>query len=590
MKQIQLILSAVVSCLIIFSGCDKVDDLPYYNNGTAVTLTASKTSVAPTPADSTKSVIDFNWTSPKYSTDTSTHKFVLEIDSSGRNFATATRRTVTGKLGTSLTGRELNALLLDFGFAIGSPHKLEVRVISSYANNNERLASNVVTITVTPYTDPSVFSSTATSTSGTLGTADATALTFSWTQSFTGYTGGVTYTIQYDSSGKNFASPQEITTAANSFSKAMTNAEMNTAAVNEGVTMGSIGKIEFRIKATTARGAVSFSNAIPITIQTYVSILRFYLPGSYQTATGQGTDWTPNNAPEFIRDVRTNALNRLYYMYIFLPANAEFKVTQGRSWNINYGGSGGNLSASGGNLKVTTAGVYRISIDVVSMKYDISAGRMGFVGAATGAGWTPGNVFPNYALGAPETNLFVGLTDFTVNEWKLIDNNQWNNGSNAVDETRTYGSTGPSGSPVVVNGPNFPAPPTAGRYRVIWDGRDRDNVKYEMSRATEMRLVGDGINQAGVNDWDPATSPQMTYLGNGVWRITIGLKANKDIKFLAGNAWGAFDYEDNSNGSQAVGTARKIKWEGGNNFKTPTTAGTYTITLNEHTQTMTIAP
>ena len=35
---------------------------------------------------------------------------------------------------------------------------------------------------------------------------------------------------------------------------------------------------------------------------------------------------------------------------------------------------------------------------------------------------------------------------------------------------------------------------------------------------------------------------------------------------------------------------RKIKWEGGENFKTPSAAGTYTITLNEYTQTVTIAP
>jgi len=222
------------------------------------------------------------------------------------------------------------------------------------------------------------------------------------------------------------------------------------------------------------------------------------------------------------------------------------------------------------------------------MKYDIRPGRMGFVGGATGAGWTPGNVFPNYALGAAATNLFVGLTDFTADGWKMIDNDTWNDGSNSVTESRSYGSNGGDGSTMEINGPNFPNITTPGRYRVIWDGRDVNNVKYFISPATEMRLVGDGINQAGVNDWDPATSPQMTYSGNGVWTITIDLKANKDIKFLAGNDWGAFDYEDNSGQNQATGVAKKIKWEGGSNFKTPTVAGTYTITLNEKTQTMTI--
>lgn len=34
----------------------------------------------------------------------------------------------------------------------------------------------------------------------------------------------------------------------------------------------------------------------------------------------------------------------------------------------------------------------------------------------------------------------------------------------------------------------------------------------------------------------------------------LDLVAGKDIKFLAGDAWGAFDYEDNSGGSTATGT------------------------------------
>jgi hypothetical protein len=191
-------------------------------------------------------------------------------------------------------------------------------------------------------------------------------------------------------------------------------------------------------------------------------------------------------------------------------------------------------------------------------------------------------------MGFAATNVFVGITNFTVDGWKLLDHNDWNDGSISATNARSYGANGGSGSTVDINGANMPNPPSAGRYRVIWDGRDVNNVKYEMSLAAEMRVVGDGINQAGVNDWDPPTSPQMTYTGNGIWTITITLKANKSIKFLAGNAWGAFDYEDNSGGSAATGTPRKMKWDGGPDFKTPAAAGTYTITLNEYTQTVTI--
>lgn len=92
----------------------------------------------------------------------------------------------------------------------------------------------------------------------------------------------------------------------------------------------------------------------------------------------------------------------------------------------------------------------------------------------------------------------------------------------------------------------------------------------------------------GVPDWTPGSSPQMTYMGAGKWQVTLTLVAGKEFKFLAANDWGAFDYEDNSGGSTATGVARKIKWEGGDNFKTPAVTGSYTIILDENAQTVTI--
>ena len=110
--------------------------------------------------------------------------------------------------------------------------------------------------------------------------------------------------------------------------------------------------------------------------------------------------------------------------------------------------------------------------------------------------------------------------------------------------------------------------------RAIWDGSNTTDLQYSLTPASQMRVVGNGMNIPGVNDWDPPTSPQMTYSGNGVWTATLALKPG-EIKFLSGNAWGAFDYEFAGPG--------KIQWNGGPNFNTPTVAGTYTITLNEHT-------
>lgn len=572
----------------VLSACNKIGGLPLYSNGSAVTMQLSASAITPTIADTSKTVLTFNWSNPNYATDSNTVKYILELDSAGRNLSKAVSYTITGKLLKAFTGREVNNLMVGFGFPLGAAGKLDARITSSYGNNNEQYKSGIVQVLVTPFKDSSNFVSEKAAVVCALATSTQLSNTFSWSAAFKGFSGTVTYTLEYDSAGKKFVAPQSMSIGTGVLTKAMTQAEMNTSALNSGIVAGTTGKVEYRIKAITSTGSTVYSNLATVTVQSYVPLLRFYMPGGYQAATNNGNDWDPTTAPELIRDLRPGLLNNMYYIYIYMPAGKEFKFTQGRAWDVNYGGANGVLAANGANLSVATSGFYRITIDVANLKYDIKEGRMGFVGGGTGAGWTPPNTFPTYAMGNAGTNLFVGLTNLAAGGWKLIDNNAWNNGSNTADETRSYGTPLGDGSTLEVNGANFNDVATAGRYRVIWDGRDVNNIKYFISPGSEMRVVGDGINQAGVNDWDPASSPQMTYAGNGVWTITITLKASKDIKFLAGNAWGAFDYEDNSGGSQATGTARAIKWEGGNNFKTPVAAGTYTITLDEGKQTVTI--
>jgi starch-binding outer membrane protein SusE/F len=601
MKKVLKFILAFILMAGLITGCKKNDNLtkveatPVYALGISPVLSSSLATVAPALADSNNTAVKFTWSNPKYSNDSSTTKYILEIDSTGKGFVSKNSKTTIGLTTTSLTARDLNAILLNLNFKLNIAQSIDARIISSYNNNNERYTSNVVKITVTPFADPAKLRSQNTTVSGSLGNAGAPSNTFDWEAAFKGYTGAVTYTLQYDSMGKNFVAPIEIPVGASILSKGLTQGEMNETALSSGVTPGATGRVEYRLKAVSLGGATAFSNVVTVLINTYIPITRVYLPGGYQSSTGNGNDWDPPTAPELIRDQRASVNNKMYYAYVFLPAGSNFKITIGRAWDVNYGpatsgaANGSLVAGSGNNFSVGAAGYYRVSFNISTLKYDIRVGRMGFVGGSTPTNWNPPGVFPANAMANAKDNLFIGITTFTNGGgWKLIDNDQWDSGSQLVDETRSYGSTGGDGTTLTPNGPNFNDFATAGRYRVIWDGRDPNNVKYNFTPGTEMRVVGDGMNMAGVNDWDPPTSPQMTYAGNGVWTRSVTLKANKDIKFLAGNAWGAFDYEDNSGGSQALGTPRKMQWEGGNNFRTPTVAGTYTITLNENTQTVTI--
>jgi starch-binding outer membrane protein SusE/F len=140
--------------VIAYAACDKVDDLPLYNAGTTPVLTSSASSVAPLPVDSNKTVLTLNWTDPAYATDSANQKFLLQVDSTGRNFSKAVTKEIMGGLSYTYIAKELNTIMLNWGFEYNKAYDLDFRVISSYGNNNERLVTNVVKVNAKTYKVP----------------------------------------------------------------------------------------------------------------------------------------------------------------------------------------------------------------------------------------------------------------------------------------------------------------------------------------------------------------------------------------------------------------------------------------------------
>jgi hypothetical protein len=153
MKAISKIFFIALAVLTI-GACDKVDDLPLYGEGETPELSALNSTIAPVPADSLESDFVLNWSSPNYATDSSSYKYIIEIDSATRNFTKAVTREVIGTRTYSMTNREFNNILLGFGMEFNKQYDVEVRVISSYGNNNERRFTDPIVIKATPYKVP----------------------------------------------------------------------------------------------------------------------------------------------------------------------------------------------------------------------------------------------------------------------------------------------------------------------------------------------------------------------------------------------------------------------------------------------------
>jgi starch-binding outer membrane protein SusE/F len=140
-----------------FASCDKTDSLPSYTTGNKIILAASGTLLAPIPADSNKVAITLSWTDPHYNTAAANIKYVVEIDTAGGAFTRPyITKVVSGgeNLSTTFTGKDINSVLVSRGYAFNVPVSLDVRVSSSYTNNNDRYTSDVIRLKFTPYKVP----------------------------------------------------------------------------------------------------------------------------------------------------------------------------------------------------------------------------------------------------------------------------------------------------------------------------------------------------------------------------------------------------------------------------------------------------
>ncbi len=160
MKKIQQFgLLLLASVMMLMTACVKNIEggnvLPNFVDGNAPVLSITSTTFAPAAADSNNSVLTLNWTNPRYSVDPATVRFVVQVDTiNGNFFRNPVEFTVTGVNSLRWLNKEFNNLLLSFGLPFNVARAIDIRVISSHGNNNERLISNVIRVAATPYRIP----------------------------------------------------------------------------------------------------------------------------------------------------------------------------------------------------------------------------------------------------------------------------------------------------------------------------------------------------------------------------------------------------------------------------------------------------
>ena len=579
----------LIGAAAIFAACTKMDKLPFYKNGNAVTLSSDVTTITPTAADSSNTVLTLSWTSPNYATDSSHQKFIVEIDSTGRNFAQEVTFEVDGPLSYSFTGSQLNNMLANFGFTAGTAFSVDIRVTSSYSNNNEQYQSNIVTVTMTPYLVPVKLTPSSTSPlvlSVTNGSNDA--ISFTWNASNYG-NNEIDYALQLDSVGGNFDNPQvfKYGTALNG---TISQNDLNTAIINSGVLGGSTKDIEFRVVSylgSSYTNPLVYSDTVTINVTTYVPVPdNLYIvgdatPGGWNNPVPvPSQQFTKADAYSFSLIVNLNA----GASYLFLPVNGD--------WSHKYGGA----SATGGTLlkdgevpgsntpAPATSGLYKIVVNFQTNSYSVTPAEVPsalyIVGDATAGGWNNPVPTPSQQFTQISPGVFGIITNLTSTKGYLFlpVNGSWDHKyGGATDGTESGGGTLLADN--AVPGSNTPAPATDGLYKITVNFATNTYTVAPYTGVplpSNLYIVGDAT-AGGWNNPVPVPSQQFTQLSNGEFKITIPLSSSKSYLFLPVNgSW------DNKYGgtSPTGGTILYNNDVPGSNTPAPSSDGTYTIDVN----------
>ena len=588
MKYLLKISLFTVMLATVFTACKKVDNLPFYANGTAVVLTGSSANITPTPSDSSKVVATFSWTNPNYATDSTTQKFILEIDSTGRNFSKETVSIVIGKPSISFTGQQLNNILAAFGFAAGQTFSFDIRVTSSYGNNNEQLKSNVLSVKISSYLVPITLVPSSTADLTLLVTnASNKAISFNWNESAYG-TNVINYALQMDVAGNNFATPQVLKTGT-TLNSSITVNDLNSLAIAAGIIGGSTKSMEFRVVSylgTTYATKMVTSNVVSVKLTTFTPVPpALYIVGD--ATDGGWSNPVPLPSQQFSRidAVSYGIVVKLTAGkgYLMLPTNGD--------WGHKYGGAsatGGALLADnavpGSNTPApATTGMYQIVVNFQTGTYTVKPftntipTALFIVGDATDGGWANPVPVPSQQFTKIDGASFGAVVKLTTGKSYLFlpVNGDWS--SKFGGASATGGALLADGA---VPGSNTPAPTATGYYQIIVNFQTNTYTVTPylgpVPPPSNLYIVGDAT-AGGWNNPVPTPSQQFTRISLTDFQLTIPLTAGKGYVFLPLNG----DWGHKFGGSSATGGT--ILADGAvpsSNTPSPAVTGTYLIDVN----------
>ena len=200
----------------------------------------------------------------------------------------------------------------------------------------------------------------------TAATFTFTPLTFAWNNAEHPYNPATTYTLQVAKKGTNFATVLASIDLGAGPSKTLKVSELNAPLLGAGLVVGTATPLDVRLRALYAANSPIYSAALPLTATVYCAQPEADQAWSIIGAAAKG--WSTDVVMTY--DCAQNA-----YTYTGPFAADEYKFRYGGNvgnWKANLGdsGSAGLLKQGGGNLKITRAGTYTVTLKPTSFNND----------------------------------------------------------------------------------------------------------------------------------------------------------------------------------------------------------------------------
>ena len=212
---------------------------------------------------------------------------------------------------------------------------------------------------------------------------------FSWTAADFGFQAGISYALEIDAAGNDFADAITLGSVNDLKIDDIEVGRLNNILLAKGLPFGFENDLEIRVCATVSDQVDALcSESVAIKVNPFQAEVIFPIltvPGDYQ-------GWDPADESTAVYSRKSDEIYSGFLYFGIDPSN--YKFAQGLSWDINWGDElpgDGTLDAAGIDNNIPTTegiGLYYLICDLNTLTHSNMRTDWGVLGDATAGGWT----------------------------------------------------------------------------------------------------------------------------------------------------------------------------------------------------------